>query len=119
MANRIDKINSLIKEQLAEILLTHIDREHFKLITVTKVITSKDLSSAKVFVSLPNNTFESFETWSRGHIYQLQKELNHRLSLHHIPKIRFMEDTTSAYVNHMEELFRKIGQGRSGEGEEV
>lgn len=117
MANRIDKINSLIKEQLAEILITHIDREHFKLVTITKVITSKDLSSAKVFISLPNNTFESFESWSRGHIYQLQKELNSRLSLHHIPKIRFMEDTTSAYVNRMEELFRKIRPSKSGEGD--
>ncbi len=108
MSHRIDKINSLIKEQVADILLTSIDREHFQLVTVTRVITARDLSTAKVYVSLPNNSFKNFYEWSKGNLYDIQKELNHRLNLHHVPRISFVEDTTGEYVSHIEDLFAKI-----------
>jgi len=110
MAHRIEKINSLIKEQLAEMILPMIDREHFALWTITRVITTKDLSSAKVYVSLPNKKFPSFQSWVKEHIYYIQGELNHRLSLHRVPRITFVEDTTNAYVDHIEQLLRSISK---------
>lgn len=110
MAHRIEKINSLIKEQLAEIMLTLVDREHFALLTITRVVTTKDLSSTKVYISLPNKNFGSFQSWIKEHIYHIQGELNHRLSLHRIPRIIFLEDTTSAYVDHIEQLLRSISK---------
>lgn len=105
---RIDKINSLIQTTISHILITKIDREHFKLLTVTRVITSKDMSLAKVYVSLPQGTFASFVQWSKKHMYHIQGELNNRLSLYKAPRIVFVEDTTSQYVDRIEELLRKV-----------
>jgi ribosome-binding factor A len=110
MAHRIEKINSLIKEQLADIILTKIDREHFKLITITRVLTSKDLSSTKVYLSLHGQQFQAFAIWVKDHIYHIQGELNHRLSLHRVPRITFLEDTTNAYVDHIEQLLKSISK---------
>lgn len=110
MPNRIDKINSLIKEQLSDIIFSRIDRDHFKLFTITRVVTSRDLSTAKVYISLSQQPFSSFSHWLKGHLYHIQGELNHRLSLHRIPRIVFLEDTTAAYVDRIEQLLKSISK---------
>lgn len=115
-SHRIDQVNSLLREQISDILIRLVDREHFPLLSITRVITSKDLSSAKVYVSLAKTPFASFRSWLKSHIYEVQGELNSRLSFHRIPRLSFLEDTTGDYVERMDTLFRRI-EDQSGHSE--
>ncbi len=108
MPHRIEKVNSLIKEELSMILLTTMDREHFKLLTITRVITSKDLSTSKVYISMPQGSFESFQLWLKPHIFRMQGEMNKRLSLYKTPRLVFLEDKTGDYVDRIEGLLQQI-----------
>ena len=53
---RIERINSLLKEVLSEVVLQDLKHRNVpELITITSVDTSNDLTSAKVYVSLIEN----------------------------------------------------------------
>ncbi len=50
---RVDRLNSLLKEVISEVIHRDVRNPHLgKLITVTRVAISKDLHHAKVFISV-------------------------------------------------------------------
>ena len=53
MAHRIERVNSLIRQEISDLLLQHIKdpRLEGKFVTVNEVDTSADLKFAKVFIS--------------------------------------------------------------------
>ena len=59
---RIEKINSLLKEVLSEVILQDLKHRNIpELISVTNVDTSNDLTSAKVFISMIETNQEKRE----------------------------------------------------------
>lgn len=111
MSNRIDKVNSLIKRELSEIILKEMDFPVGCLVTVTKVETTKDLSQSFVWISvLPEGQrpqiFEVLEK-SAGHLNYL---LAKRLIMWKVPHIFFKIDSREEKASHIEELLDQIGQ---------
>jgi ribosome-binding factor A len=48
--NRIDRIDSLVQQTLAEIISRELDFSSLGLVTITNVKISKDLSTAKIYI---------------------------------------------------------------------
>lgn len=110
MSHRMAQLSSVIKEELSNLLLTHVDRNAFQLITITKVIVTKDLSLAKAYISSPKGNINDFLKWVKPKMYDIQGDLNRKLFIRKIPRIVFEKDETSEYVTHIDTLLYQIKQ---------
>jgi ribosome-binding factor A len=105
--NRIAKVNSLIQHKLGPVLLEYL--QDFKgIVTISKVETSKDMKWAKIWISIFNGDDKKILDFLTKNIYDLQGELNKGFATKIIPRISFYLDTSPRYVEHVEELVRKI-----------
>jgi ribosome-binding factor A len=111
MSKRILKINELIKEQLGQIILRKVEFPRDVLVTITRVETSSNLAETFIFVSvMPNSKSKKIQSILNHHIYDLQKEIDHRLRMRPIPKIIFCEETEVCQAARVEELLEKINK---------
>jgi ribosome-binding factor A len=109
MTHRLDKVASLIKEEMSLIFLHKIQDQKQGLITVTNVKVSPDLRHAKIFLSVYNkdkrNEVLEKVNGMKGFI---RSELAGRIQIRFVPEIHFFIDDTMDYVEKMEGLFKKI-----------
>jgi len=121
MSNRIKRVNSLIKNELSQILLKEIDFPKDVLVTITRVETSVDLNQAKVYISvilasiaLQNKAGGSGEQVDKilrildRRIYDIQQALNKRLRMRPIPRIKFEKEGKTKEAARVEELLEEI-----------
>jgi len=107
MSQRIKKVNQLIKKELSKILLKELNFNKEIVITITRVETSVDLTQVKVYVSTLPNTPEVISYLNKN-TYFFHKELNKRIKLKRIPKIKFIEEKETAKAARIDELLEKI-----------
>jgi ribosome-binding factor A len=109
MGNRIQRVNSLIKNELSKIFLRELDFPNDILVTITRVETSVDLNQARVYISvMPAGQIDRvFEVLSKG-IYDIQQKLNKRLKMRPIPKIKFEREEKTKEAGRVEELLEEI-----------
>jgi ribosome-binding factor A len=106
---RIEKVNSLIQEELGKIILKEIDVFPGILLTITRVECSTSLFQAKVFISvIPEDRFEEVLSLLNRHIYDLQQMLNKKLKMRPVPKIEFLKETKTKEAGRIDELLFKI-----------
>jgi len=109
VSQRIQKVNELIKRELAQIILKEIDLEPGVLVTITRVETSNDLRGAKIFISiLSEEKIEEVFQILNKEIYDLQQKLNKRLNMRPIPKIRFVEEREVREAAKIEKLLEGV-----------
>ena len=108
MANRIPRVNELIKRELSKILIREIEFPRDILVTITRVEASSNLIQAKVYVSVmpENQTTKVLETLDQQ-IFDIQQLLNKRLKMRPIPKIKFVEEKEVRAAGKIEELLEK------------
>ena len=107
--HKLEKLNKLIRYELAKILLEEGDFEPGTLVTVLKVKTSPDFFNASAIISvLPSQKAEKVLESLNRRIYFLQEILNKRLQMRPVPKIRFEVDFTEAEGEKIERIIRKI-----------
>jgi ribosome-binding factor A len=110
-AQRIGKINELIKRELGKIILKEIGFPKNILVTLTDAQTSKDLRESKVFVSvIPKRETGNALRILEKEIYNLQQILNRRLMMRPVPKIKFLEDKELEKAQKVDEILNKIEQ---------
>jgi len=109
MSKRIQRVNQLIKKELSQILLREVEFPAGVLMTVTRVESSLDLNQAKVYIScLPEEkTLMVFQILNRR-IYELQQELNQRLRMRPIPRIKFVEEKETKEAGKIEEILEEL-----------
>jgi len=109
MNNRIQRVNSLIKNELSQIILREVDFPKDVLVTITQVEVSKDLNQARVHISvIPGEQVDrAFKILNRR-IYDLQQKLNRRLKMRPIPRIKFLKEEKTSEAARVEELLEKI-----------
>ena len=92
---RIEKMNMLIKEELASFLDREVEFPPGVLVTVTRVHISPDGQYADVFTTALGGAdhpeLDALHILER-HVYDIQQALNRRLRTRPIPKIRFSID---------------------------
>lgn len=114
MSVRIQKVESLIKEEISLIFLHKVQDKNLGLLTITNVKLSPDLKIAKIY-------FSAFEKEKRDEILErinelkgfIRSELARKIrNLRFIPELTFFIDDTSDYVEKMENLFKQIRNDR-------
>lgn len=108
-SHRIKQVNELIHQQLSEIILKEISTPPGCLITITKVNTTRDLSQARISISvLPeqfqHSTLADLEKKAKA----LQYALGDILVIRKTPRLQFQLDTTEIEAAHIDALIDKI-----------
>jgi ribosome-binding factor A len=105
--NRIARVNSYIQQNLSEILQKFLS-EQKGLVTISKVETSQDMKWAKIWLSILGGDDDKILGYINKNIYHIQGELNKTFKTKIIPRLQFFLDTSPRYVQHIEEVIKKI-----------
>lgn len=97
--DRTQRVADLIQQALAQILLHSMEDSRFRFVTVTGVVVSKDLSYAKIYVSVLQDEKEqikqvvqSLNRHAKGFRYELAQAVKLRIA----PELRFEYDESTA-----------------------
>ena len=111
MAHRIERVNSVIRQEISELLRRQVkDPRLGNLVTVTDVSTSPDLRHAKIFVSRIGSEEEKQETLSvlAAASGFFRNKLAKRLRLRHIPELNFQWDDSIERGDHLLQLIDEV-----------
>ena len=108
MGNRIEKVNSLLEQEISKIILRDFDFSG-AMLTLTHVDASANLIQAKAYISvLPEEkTDKIIKVLNKG-VYEVQKKINKKLNMRPIPKIIFVKDEKIAEAAKIEELLELL-----------
>ena len=110
--NRMDKLNEEFKKDIYEVISRKIKNPFItEMFSILEVDTSKDLKSAKVYVSIfstneekKNVTFNAIKEDAKKIRYELSKIEKTRT----VPELRFILDGSMEYGDKMDKLFNEI-----------
>lgn len=109
MTHRLDKVASLIKEELSLIFLHKVQDPKLSLITVTNVKVSPDLRHTKIYLSVFDKEKRELVLERVNELKGLiRSQLAGRIQIRYVPELHFFIDDTLDYVEKMEGLFKKI-----------
>ncbi len=110
MTHRIEQVNSLIRQEISELLQRQIkDPRLENFVAVTEVSTSPDLRHAKIFISHIGGEEEKQETLSALAAASgfLRNELARHLKLRRIPELSFQWDDSIERGAHLLQLIEE------------
>ncbi len=116
MAHRIERVNSLIRQEISQLLQRQVkDPRLGDFIAVTEVSTSADLKYAKVFVSRIGSEEEKQETLSvlASASGFFRRELARRLKLRYTPELSFQWDDSIERGDHLLQLIDGISSEKN------
>ena len=109
MSYRLDKVASLLKEELSLIFLHRVQDSEVGLVTVTSVKVSADLQHSKVYLSVyDKNKRDEVLDKVNNLKKMISSELASKVQLRYIPELHFFIDDTLDYVEKIERLFKQI-----------
>lgn len=109
---RIEKMQNLIKQELSNIVLNEINDPRVKLVTITEVNLTDDLSYAKVFVSFYGTQKEQDEAWIALNkaVGFMRSEIAKKIRFRVAPKLILKKDTSLEYSSHIQVILQKINK---------
>lgn len=111
MTRRLERVNSLIREEISELLRLHVkDPRLGNFVSITEVITSADLKHARVYVSYLGTEAERQETINAltaasGFFHH---ELMKRIKMRHVPDLSFHWDDSIERGEHLLQLIDDV-----------
>lgn len=114
--SRIDRLNSLVHEEVADIIDNRLTNPNIGPVTVTHVKVSSDIKYADVYISVQSDEESAARSLSaldgsRGYI---QKLLAARVIIKQIPLLRFHLDKAYVSAFRVYELLKKLGESDNG-----
>lgn len=108
MSRRLERLNEQVRREVSEILRTEVKDPRVGLVTVTEAVVAPDLSFARVYVRpLGGEEEELFQGLKAATPY-IRRELGKRLSIRHVPEIRFEADRALEHALHIEKLLAEV-----------
>ena len=95
MPQRIDRVNELLRTEISHLIARGIkDPRVAGVITITEVVASRDLRSARVYVSVMGKAADQQAALEgiRSAASFLRRELRQRVDLRHVPHMTFVLD---------------------------
>jgi ribosome-binding factor A len=118
MSRRTDRINGLLRQEISQLLARELkDPRLSGVVSITQVDTSADLRYARVFVSVFGGRQEK-ETVLKGVSSAagfMRRELRARLSLRHIPDLKFILDESMEEADHVLKLMEQMSTEAPGD----
>ena len=111
MSNRIEKVNSLLQQEIGKIILRDFAFSPEILVTLTRVDTTANLIEAKAYISVfPEAKAEGIIRALQKSVYDIQYKINRTMRMRPIPKIRFVKETEISKAAKIEELLVKANR---------
>ena len=119
MSNRVEKVNSLLRDEISKIILRDFDfflpasrQGQEVLVTLTRVECSANLFEAKAYISVyPETESDKILKVLNKSIYDIQHKINRTLKMRPIPKIIFAGEKNISKADKVEELLTKLKIG--------
>ncbi len=121
---RVDRVGNLIREEVSEIIMKKIKDPRVGFVTVTRVKVSKDLRSAKVYVSVMGSEEEVTSSMNGLKCASsfIRRELGKRIRLKFLPSLTFVYDGSIAHAFRIDSILRELREkgelGGEGKGED-
>lgn len=108
---KIERLNHAFQEEISMIIMTEIKDEDIKFVTITDVDTTNDLSYAKVYFTVLDETKKETtkEALNKAAPF-IRSKLAERVEIRHTPELKFIYDTSIEYGNHIEEIIDNINK---------
>lgn len=113
--NRVDRLNSLLKEVISEVLRDDVKNPHIKgFLTVTAAQITKDLHHAKVYISIIGTDQDKQETMKALHSAAkfIAVNASKKVVMRYFPELHFILDEGVEKQMRVEELLREITDER-------
>lgn len=110
MGKRVERVASLLKQEISRVILYELADPRMGFITVTGVKVSADLQKAVVYVSVLGSPAEIRTTLrglqhARGHIQEL---VSQRAILRYTPRLTFVYDESVAGTNRITQKLKEV-----------
>jgi ribosome-binding factor A len=115
---RLERVAEEIRQVLSEVLISRAEDQRLRMVMVTRVELSRDLSHARVFISVmgEEKTQEAaLRAMSRAQSF-LRGELARRLNLRRVPELAFRLDPGITASARLLQILRELGFSEGGEG---
>lgn len=113
---RVDRLNSLLKEVISDVIRKEVKNPHVnEFITVTRVDITTDLHYAKVYISVIGSETEKQETLSALNSAAgfIAVNSSKKVVMRYFPTLTFILDDSVEKQMRIEELLHKISDERS------
>jgi len=105
MSNRVEKVNSLLRDEISKIIFRDFAFSPEILVTLTRVDCSSNLIEAKAYISVfPEDKADGIIRMLSKNVYDVQYKINRTLRQRPIPKIKFVKETAISKAGRIEEL---------------
>lgn len=112
--SRTDRLNAELKREISEVIARRLKNPRITaMVSVTSVDVTRDLSYAKVFISVfstddkkKEDTFNALKEEEKKVRYELGKSMRIRT----VPELDFVLDKTIEYGDRMDKLLLKISE---------
>jgi len=112
---RSERFNKLLIEEVSAIVQRELKDPRIGFVSFTRVETTEDLRSAKIYVSLLDDAQAADTLEALRHAAgMIRGELMHRIQARRIPELRFVYDRSIAHSVHIAEVLEKLKREREG-----
>ena len=108
LSYRTDRVNELIRRELVLLLKNETKDPRLKQVFITDVIVSRDLTSAKIFFSVDEDSVKIVESLLDKASGFFRSSLSKALDLRHTPTLNFIYDTTPNTGARIDDLLSKL-----------
>ena len=108
LSYRTERVNELIRRELVLLLKQETKDPRLKQVIVTDVIVSRDLTSAKVFFSVDEDSNTIVASLLNKASGFFRSTLSKTLDLRHTPTLNFVYDTTPNTGARIDDLLSKL-----------
>ena len=106
---RTDRIAEEIKKVISEMIQNELKDPRVKgLISITKVMLTKDLKFCKIYVSVMGADKEEVLQGIKSGAGYMRKELGNRVQIRILPELQFVMDDSIEYGAHIDKVIRDI-----------
>jgi ribosome-binding factor A len=117
--NRMNRVNELLKREIGAALFQIMDEASFDLssVTVTHVVTSRNLRQARVLVSIRDHHQERRKMLSllRRHRRRIQDRISRNIVLKYTPRLSFELDTSLERGDHVLRILSEMEGARGAD----
>lgn len=108
---KIERLESLFVKEISYILMEEVKDEDIKFVTITGCDITNDLSYAKVYFTVLDDTKRDTTLKALNHAKSfIRGKLSQRVEIRHTPELSFVFDKSIEYGNHIEDIIDKINE---------
>lgn len=114
MSLKIERLNHAFVREISTILQTEVKDEMIKFVTITDCEITNDLSYAKVYYTVLDDTKkdETCEALKRASSF-IRGKLSQRVEIRHTPELKFIFDGSIEYGKKIENIIETIHEKES------